>query len=93
MLPWTISKGKGWGGKRGTAPPRAGGTNRLHVTDDAGGEGIRHPPFASNPTRGGVTVEDARIDILYRLLEEAVKKGDTEGAAALRWAIFQLENM
>ena len=38
-------------------------------------------------------MEDARIDILYRLLEEAVKKGDTEGAAALRWAIFQLENM
>lgn len=38
-------------------------------------------------------MEDARIDTLYRLLEDAVRRGDTEGAAALRWAIFQLENM
>lgn len=38
-------------------------------------------------------MEEKRIDRLYELLERAKKEGDTEGEAALRWAIFQLENM
>lgn len=36
-------------------------------------------------------MDDKRIDVLYRLLDDAEKRGDTEGAAALRWAIFTLE--
>lgn len=32
-----------------------------------------------------------RIEVLYRILERAEKERDTEAAAALRWAIFQLE--
>ncbi len=34
-----------------------------------------------------------RINVLYRLLERAEKEHDKESAAALRWAIFQLENL
>ena len=34
-----------------------------------------------------------RIDVLYRLLERAEKEHDMETSAALRWAIFQLENL
>lgn len=37
-------------------------------------------------------MEEKKIDVLYRLLERAEKENDTEAAAALRWAIFQLEN-
>lgn len=36
-------------------------------------------------------MEKKRIEVLYRLLEEAESKKDTEAVAALRWAIFQLE--
>ncbi len=34
-----------------------------------------------------------RIDALYRLLERAEKERDMEASAALRWAIFQMENL
>lgn len=37
-------------------------------------------------------MEEKNIDILYQLLERAEKENDTASAAALRWAIFQLEN-
>lgn len=35
---------------------------------------------------------EKKIETLYKLLERAEKEKDTEAAAALRWAIFQLEN-
>lgn len=36
-------------------------------------------------------MEEKRIERLYELLEKAEKEKDTESAAALRWAIFTLE--
>ena len=33
-----------------------------------------------------------KIEKLYELLERAEREHDTEAAAALRWAIFTLEN-
>ena len=36
-------------------------------------------------------MDSKRIEQLYRLLERAEREGDTEAAAALRWAIFQLD--
>lgn len=35
--------------------------------------------------------EQKKIDRLYELMEQAEKRKDTETAAALRWAIIQLE--
>lgn len=35
--------------------------------------------------------EQKKIDKLYELLEQAEKRKDAEAAAALRWAIFELE--
>ena len=37
-------------------------------------------------------MEEKNIDCLYALLERAEREHDAETAAALRWAIFQLEN-
>ena len=37
-------------------------------------------------------MEMKKIEKLYELLERAVREHDTEAAAALRWAIFMLEN-
>lgn len=37
-------------------------------------------------------MEEKKIEALYKLLERAEREKDTEAAAALRWAIFQLEN-
>lgn len=37
-------------------------------------------------------MDKKRIEHLYRLLERAEREHDAETAAALRWAIFQLEN-
>ena len=37
-------------------------------------------------------MDDKKIEKLYTLLERAEKEQDTEPAAALRWAIFQLES-
>ena len=34
---------------------------------------------------------EKRLGHLYRLLYRAEKEGDVDGAAALRWAIFNLE--
>ncbi len=34
----------------------------------------------------------SNIDTLYKLLERAEKEKDYDAAAALRWAIFTLEN-
>lgn len=36
-------------------------------------------------------MDESRINKLYELLERAEKEHDAEAAAALRWAIFQLE--
>lgn len=36
-------------------------------------------------------MNEKKIEKLYELLERAEKGHDTEAAAALRWAIFQLE--
>ena len=41
--------------------------------------------------KGGQAVEQKKIDKLYELLERAKKEHDAEAAAALKWAIFQLE--
>ena len=46
----------------------------------------------SNIKNGGDTMEKKKIESLYKLLERAEREKDTETAAALRWAIFQLEN-
>lgn len=37
-------------------------------------------------------MEEKKIERLYKLLERAEREKDTETAAALRWAIFQLES-
>lgn len=37
-------------------------------------------------------MEVKKIEKLYELLERAEREHDTEAAAALRWAIFTLEN-
>lgn len=37
-------------------------------------------------------MEEKKIDKLYELLESAKQEHDQEAEAALRWAIFQLEN-
>lgn len=37
-------------------------------------------------------MDKQKIEKLYMLLERAEKEHDTESAAALRWAIFNLEN-
>lgn len=37
-------------------------------------------------------MDEKKIARLYKLLERAECEHDTESAAALRWAIFQLEN-
>ena len=37
-------------------------------------------------------MEEKKIERLYELLERAEKEQDAETAAALRWAIFQLES-
>lgn len=42
--------------------------------------------------KGEVMDEKKKIHKLYALLEEKGRKKDAEAAAALRWAIFELEN-
>ena len=42
--------------------------------------------------KGEVMDEKKKIHKLYALLEEKERKKDAEAAAALRWAIFELEN-
>lgn len=37
-------------------------------------------------------MDEKKIETLYKLLERAEQEKDTEAAAALRWAIFHLEN-
>ena len=37
-------------------------------------------------------MEEKKIERLYKLLERAENERDHETVAALRWAIFQLEN-
>lgn len=37
-------------------------------------------------------MDEKKIEKLYELLERAEKEHDSEAVAALRWAIFQLEN-
>lgn len=38
-----------------------------------------------------MNMEQMRIDRLYEILERLEKEGDAEHAAAVRWAIFTLE--
>lgn len=38
-------------------------------------------------------MEEKRIKHLYALLDRMKREEDTESAAALRWAIFELERM
>ena len=57
--------------------------NRLHTERQAEKANIKN---------GGDTMEEKKIEKLYELLERAERERDTETAAALRWAIFQLEN-
>lgn len=37
-------------------------------------------------------MDEKNMERIYALLERAEREHDTETAAALRWAIFQLEN-
>lgn len=37
-------------------------------------------------------MEEKKINILYKLLEKVEQEKDVETAAALKWAIFMLEN-
>lgn len=37
-------------------------------------------------------IKEKNIERLYKLLERAEREKDTETAAAIRWAIFELEN-
>ena len=37
-------------------------------------------------------MKEKNLDRLYNLLERAEREHDTETAAAIRWAIFELEN-
>ena len=37
-------------------------------------------------------MKEKNLERLYKLLERAEREHDTETAAALRWAIFELEN-
>lgn len=37
-------------------------------------------------------MKEKNLERLYTLLERAEREHDTETAAALRWAIFELEN-
>nr|DAV18997.1 MAG TPA: hypothetical protein [Bacteriophage sp.] len=37
-------------------------------------------------------MKSKKVDVLYTLLERAELEKDHESAAALRWAIFQIEN-
>ena len=37
-------------------------------------------------------MDNKKIERLYALLERSKKEKDTEAAAALRWAIFMVEN-
>lgn len=39
----------------------------------------------------GEEMEEKKIEILYKLLERAEREKDSEAAAALKWAIFTLE--
>ncbi|WP_267901545.1 hypothetical protein [Caproicibacter fermentans] len=39
-----------------------------------------------------MSIEERRIDRLYKLLHQ-VERNDPDTAAALRWAIFELERM
>lgn len=38
-------------------------------------------------------MDERKIERLYELLEKAEKERDRESAAALRWAIFKLEQI
>ena len=40
-----------------------------------------------------MTDEQRKIDRLYEILDKLEKQKDTENSAALRWAIFQLEQL
>lgn len=37
-------------------------------------------------------MKEKDLDRLYKLLDRAEREHDTETAAALRWAIFEIEN-
>lgn len=37
-------------------------------------------------------MKENKLERLYNLLERAEREHDTETAAAMRWAIFELEN-
>lgn len=39
-----------------------------------------------------MTMDEKKIEKLYKLLERAEKEKDEAAVAALRWAIFSLEN-
>lgn len=57
--------------------------------------GLLGTDLADSPPRPGNAreKEGAMLEKLYELLERAKKEHDSEAAAALRWAIFTLENM
>ena len=50
------------------------------------------PRIGNNKNMEVLFMKSKKIDVLYTLLERAEREKDHEAAAALRWAIFQLEN-
>lgn len=48
--------------------------------------------YATKLKKEVTRMKEKNIERLYKLLERAEREKDTETAAALRWAIFELEN-
>ena len=48
--------------------------------------------FTQKLKREVARMKEKNLERLYNLLERAEREHDTETAAALRWAIFELEN-
>lgn len=53
--------------------------------------GITHP--GGTRAERKEKMDEKKIEKLYEIMEEAGAKGDRETEAALRWAIFKLENL
>ena len=69
----------------------AGVLRAIPLVSSAGSTGERIKTAGSVKIIGGDNMEEKKINKLYKLLERAEREHDTEAAAALRWAIFQLE--
>lgn len=55
--------------------------------------GLKCGTFLERKMCKRMSEKDRKLEILYDLLETFEKAGRTDFASALRWAIFQIENM